>query len=319
MSVYLYLQIKPYRSFAALETGRSRWIWWSLRCELGDRNGRSASLSRSPIDPPQPFATEAGTLHSPNNPHQPRLGHRSPEPAVVRLAAVVAHHESLSRWNLDRVREVALGAGTTSADVRITLADELACAAGLPVDVSGTDIDLVTGTGHYALDEVHPRLPRYSYITRRPARSDFIPRWSAHLHFGLFWRMEDHYGANERTAVAHHRVRADGQGWFHRSRRHSEDMWRKARNRASRNRGVGLTSRIRPAAGYEQGRCQQRGVRSDERTTCERFDGGVLKSHRWRRHGTASLPISGHCAEPSVSVAARGNRQGRGAWTPPSD
>src|SRR4051812_41007566 len=82
-------------------------------------------------------------------PDDPLLGDWSPEPAVVRGATVVAHHEVVPGRNRDLGREVAAVAAAAGPCERLLLE--------FPVehDVAVLDLDPVPRAGHDALDEVH--------------------------------------------------------------------------------------------------------------------------------------------------------------------
>src|SRR3954454_12936853 len=84
----------------------------------------------------------------------------APEAAVVRRAAVVAHHEVVVLRDRDRRREVALRAAATGSDERLRLA--LAIADDVPV----LDRERVAWAGDDALDEVHVGLPGGRLRTR---------------------------------------------------------------------------------------------------------------------------------------------------------
>ena len=89
---------------------------------------------------------------------------RAPEPAVVGLATVVAHHEPMVGGNLDRPREVAAGSALARPREAVGLA--------LAVDegVAALDVQRVARAGDDALDEVDLGLGRRG-ARRRPGQA----------------------------------------------------------------------------------------------------------------------------------------------------
>src|SRR5208282_6927432 len=99
----------------------------------------------------------------------PVSGHRSPEPAVVGFATVVAHHEPVPGRYHDRLREIALGARAAFADVGVLLAHEFAVPRDAVVDVAFLDVHFFARPGDDALDEVDARLLRHGLRASRAA------------------------------------------------------------------------------------------------------------------------------------------------------
>src|ERR1035437_1963570 len=77
----------------------------------------------------------------------PRARHRSPEPAVVRLSTIVAHHVVLAAGNRDRAGEIARAHAVAGIDVGILLPYPVA------VDVALDQPDPITREPHHPLDE----------------------------------------------------------------------------------------------------------------------------------------------------------------------
>src|SRR5919206_3533654 len=120
---------------------------------LGAAFGRAAAGSEEADAVRRPVGGEGAA-------DDPRSGHGPPEPAVIGLATVVAHHEPMPGRNPDRRRQVAPAAKVPlagRADVRVLLAP--AVADHVAVD----DLDRVARPRDDALDEVHAVAPR-----RRP-------------------------------------------------------------------------------------------------------------------------------------------------------
>src|ERR1700691_2468031 len=109
-----------------------------MRSETADAVGRPVGGDRLSDDPP--------------------FGHRSPEPAVVRVSSIVAHHEPVSRGDLDGRGEVALRARGAGFYVGVLLAHAVARGCRLAVDVTFLDIDFIARASDDALDEGDARL-----------------------------------------------------------------------------------------------------------------------------------------------------------------
>ena len=95
-----------------------------------------------------------------NFPKDPGRADGSPEPAVIRLATVVAHHEVVAARNHDWPSEVTEQRVRAGNDVGVALVHAVADHA--PVD----DRNPVAGQTNHTLDELKTRPPTRRYATR---------------------------------------------------------------------------------------------------------------------------------------------------------
>src|SRR5215210_9456531 len=101
----------------------------------------------------------------------PLLRDRPPEPAVVRRATIVAHHEVVTGRNRDLARVVAAVTPLTGPDERLLLA------LAVENHASVADLEAIAGAGDDALDEVDRRLVGRRLQTDLPVRR----RGAAHV------------------------------------------------------------------------------------------------------------------------------------------
>src|SRR5438270_2279297 len=140
------------------------------------RSNSTAAATSGPASEPRPASSAPATYRAPNersnannrlplrtgleeadpvrrpvgeecDPDEPFTWDGTPEPAVVRLATVVPHHEVIPGRNHDRLAEIAGLSTRTLRDVGVLLLH--AVADHMPVD----DRHPVTRAGHHPLDE----------------------------------------------------------------------------------------------------------------------------------------------------------------------
>src|ERR1700761_3223618 len=94
----------------------------SERSNLNRRGATRADL-RDGLEEPDPVRRPVGEEGDPDDPF---IGDRAPEPAVVRLSTVVAHHEVIAGRNDDRCPHIAAIALAAGGDVGVLLAHAVA-------------------------------------------------------------------------------------------------------------------------------------------------------------------------------------------------
>src|SRR5215213_1874902 len=164
-------------------------------CDLGG-NRLSAALTASDLEDPDPLRRP---VRRDRRADHPSFRHRSPEAAVVGLAAVVAHHEEAAVRHRDRALEGA--ALSVAARVR----ERVGLASAVAYDVPVLDLDAIAADADDALDE---RLVRAlgRWCRARAAAAETLGRDAAdragRVVGALRW-VEDDDVADRRIAEAH--------------------------------------------------------------------------------------------------------------------